>query len=383
VSQKAPQDKKKSSFEKRGCLAHLTPTHSHQKQNKKKTVQNLTKMRPFRPRGLSLWGADQRLSHQVIVNPAEISYKEATDLVAGHYAKQFDFYNANGEAVLDLVAVVNNLAENPVTGPAGATGATGPAGEQGQAGEPGEHGQQGDRGEPGPTGPTGLTGYDGATGVTGVTGPTGVTGATGVAGVTGATGATGVPGIPGVPGVPGEPGETGATGPQGPPGSGAQVCLFSQTRSVTITNSTQEINLINSLGCFGNPMFEAGSLVSGATYMLRAAGQIKSTSSANMQLQLIAEKTTILNTGNFAVTATSFSRGWNLEVQMVHDGTNLICIGQFLYMTSSNAMAGWCGQTTAAITAASDSIIKLLGNWTSSSSNNIITCTSFFINKLN
>lgn len=398
---------------------------------------------PFRPRGLSLWGADQRLSHQVIVNPAEIAYREATDLVAGHYAKQFDFYNANGEAVLDLVSVVNNLVEGQATGPShhGTVGATGPTGETGATGATG---MQGLVGETGATGPAGITGATGVAGVTGATGPigatgatgvqglpgatgvtgsagatgvqgfagasgvtgatgvpgapgaTGATGVTGVTGVTGATGATGVQGLTGASGVTGATGATGATGPAGATGlqgltgatgaagvGGGQVCVYSQTRSVTITNTTEELNLLNSLSSFGSPIFAAGSLVSGATYMIRAAGQIKTSTSANIQLQLTAGGTTILNTGNFSVTATSFLRGWNLEVQLVHDGTNLSSVGQFLYMTSSNAMAGWCGQTTAAITAATDLSVRLLGNWTTSSTNNVITCTSFFINKLN
>lgn len=321
-------------------------------------------MRSFRPRVLSLWNLDQQLCHQVTVSSSEIVSRESDTLTAAHYAKQFDFHNANGDAIVDLVSVVHNLADHPVPGSAGPTGPTGPAGVDGQVGATGPHGPSG------ATGPAGLDGQAGVDGPVGATGPTGPSGATGPAGSDGGVGATGATGVAG---------ETGATGPAGPNG---QVCLYSQTKSVTITNSTEETNLLSSTNSFGRAVFTTGSLISGATYLLRAAGQIKTSASANIQLQLLASNTSILTTGNFAVTAQSFLRGWNLEVQMVHDGTNLICVGQFLYMTNSNAMAGWCGQTTTAITANRDLTLTLLGNWTTSSSNNVITCTSVFLNKL-
>lgn len=306
-------------------------------------------MRSFRPRVLSLWNVDQQLCHQVTVSSSETAYREASTLTAAHYAKQFDFHNMNGDSIIDLVSVVHNLAENPVPGSTGPTGPTGPAGLDGQAGIDGPVGATGPAGEPGAPGETGPPGPSGATG------PTGPTGSDGSVGATGAT---------------------------GPAGSSGQVCLYSQTKSVTITNTTEETNLLNSTNCFGRAAFTTGSLISGATYLLRAAGLIKTSSSANIHLHLRASDTSILATGNFAVTAQSFLRGWNLEVQIVHDGTNLICVGQFLYMTNANAMAGWCGQATTAITANRDLTLTLIGNWTSSSSNNVITCTSVFLNKL-
>jgi hypothetical protein len=168
----------------------IRATHPTQKE----TNFNRQNKMKLRAQKSTLWDAEQNVAHQIRVEADAVNIRNPTLLREAHFAQQFDFHNANGEFVQDIVSVVNGLVSNPPTG------ATGPQGLQGLQGLPGNVGSTGVAGV---AGATGVVGVSGATGVVGVAGATGAVGATGVVGVTGATGAVGATGATGAVGVTG------------------------------------------------------------------------------------------------------------------------------------------------------------------------------------
>ena len=109
--------------------------------------------------------------------------------------------NAADQTITGNIIIEGNITvmgEGNVVGP---TGPTGPIGETGPQGITGNQGVTGPMGSTGPTGSQGSNGDNGATGPIGVTGPTGPQGTTGNQGVTGSTGPTGAQGATGPSGI--------------------------------------------------------------------------------------------------------------------------------------------------------------------------------------
>ena len=239
-------------------------------------------------------------------------------------------------------------------------------------------------GATGIAGNAGATGAKGATGVAGATGVTGVAGATGVAGIVGATGVAGATGVVGATGVAGTIGATGVSGSVGPAGASGQKCLFSQSTSKTVANTTAELSLRNSANAVGALTIPSSALFKGSAFLLRAAGVLRNAgSSTSLQLKLFSNELTVLDTGSFNMASVNSSRGWTLEVQIMYDGANLISIGNFSYVGGSNTFSGWCGQTSQSVGSNADVPLDFITKWNFASTSNTITCNTLVLFQIN
>ena len=96
--------------------------------------------------------------------------------------------------------------------------------------------------------------------------------------------------------------------------------LATQTSTVTVDNTVTETSLIGS--GLGSTTLPANYLNAGKAFRISSRGTIEDTGNPDITIKLLANSTTLLTTGNNALTITAGTFAWEVDILLTYRGGN-------------------------------------------------------------
>lgn len=163
-------------------------------------------------------------------------------------------------------------------------------------------------------------------------------------------------------------------------------CVFAQTSSATVANTTDETAISGS--GVGSLTLPTNFLVAGKTLKVSAWGILSDTGTPTLRIQLKLGSTTVADTGAITLGGTISNNVWKCEVLLtcrtVGGSGTVFTQGLFHYDESTHAgtSLGMANTATSTIDTTATQAISLTADWGTASSSNTITCTNLVVEVL-
>lgn len=154
--------------------------------------------------------------------------------------------------------------------------------------------------------------------------------------------------------------------------------LFSQTASITVSNTTSETTLVG--GGTGSVTLTASYLTVGKTLKLFAQGYHSATSSPTLNMKFLLGTTTVSATGNVTLSTTSNSY-WEAMANVVctTTGSSGAVNAQGKFVEAGATPFGMANTTSVAINTTTSMAVNLTAQWSTASTTDSIVCTNLTV----